>query len=124
MMRRRCRRALDEGLARMTWTTREEVSAAFACAPEQSADAVVALAQQVQQLQERVRELERRLNQDSRNSSKPPSRDGYGKPAPQSLRVKGGKPAGGQAGHRPEFWSIPTRSCCIGQRSGRIAVTG
>ena len=45
-------------------------------------------------------ELKEKLNQNSRNSSKPPSTDGYEKPAPKSLRKKSGKKAGGQTGHK------------------------
>src|ERR687893_443476 len=46
-----------------------------------------------------VAELEGRLAQDSRNSSKPPSSEGYGKPKPKSLRIPGQNPTGGQKGH-------------------------
>jgi hypothetical protein len=48
-------------------------------------------------LELRVAELEERLNQNSANSSKPPSSDGYTKPT--STRKKSGKKPGGQAGH-------------------------
>lgn len=64
------------------------------------------LQQQVQDLmtqmgvmQERIKQLEGRLAATSRNSSKPPSSDGYAKPAPKSLRLAGQKPTGGQKGH-------------------------
>lgn len=46
-----------------------------------------------------VEELQGRLAQNSRNSSKPPSSDGLNKPKPKSLRQKGEKPTGGQKGH-------------------------
>jgi transposase len=55
----------------------------------------------VVELRARIAELEARLNQSSRNSSKPPSSDGYSKPSPKkrSLRQRSGRKPGGQAGH-------------------------
>ncbi len=61
---------------------------------------VVALTAQVKALTAKVSELEGRLAQNSRNSSKPPSSDGYAKPNPKSLRKAGQKPTGGQKGHK------------------------
>lgn len=57
------------------------------------------LAAQVTALQAKVMELEARLAQNSRNSSKPPSSDGLNKPKPKSLRKAGQRPKGGQKGH-------------------------
>ena len=49
---------------------------------------------------EKIAELENRLNQNSTNSSKLPSSDGYAKPAPKSQRKKSGKKPGGQYKHK------------------------
>jgi transposase len=67
----------------------------------QGEDAVVALIQNMNQtiilLAERVKILEDRLSKNSKNSGKPPSTDGYSKPAPKSLRKRHQKKSGGQA---------------------------
>ena len=57
------------------------------------------LTPQMQALQERILQLEGRLALNSKNSSKPPSSDGYSKPTPKSLRTLGQNPNGGQKGH-------------------------
>lgn len=63
-------------------------------------DALIhALWAMVVKLEGRVKELEDRLALNSGNSSKPPSSDGLGKPAPKSLRPSGQRPNGGQRGH-------------------------
>ena len=66
-------------------------------------DAIVALVMQlqaqVQMLSEQVAVLQRQVNANSQNSSKPPSSDGYQKPPPKSLRTKSGRRSGGQKGH-------------------------
>jgi len=52
-----------------------------------------------QVLEGRVQSLEDQIAKNSRNSGKPPSSDGYDRPAPKSLRKRRHKKSGGQAGH-------------------------
>ena len=76
---------------------------------------------------ERIAELEARAGRNSRNSSKPPSSDGLGKPAPKprSLRKKTGRKPGGQDGHAgrtlrqvavPDHEVPHEPGCCAGCR--------
>lgn len=76
--------AQKDELIRMLWPLRQQVQDLMA---------------QMAVMQERIKQLEGRLALSSRNSSKPPSSDGLGKPAPKSLRLSGKKPNGGQQGH-------------------------
>ena len=84
-------------------------------------------AAQVAALASEVAELRARLGQNSRNSSKPPSSDGLGKPAPKSLRGKSGRKPGrpkGQPGATLEMTADPDvvvtpRACrCAGCGAG------
>ena len=77
----------------------------------------------VADLREQVAELAARVGQNSSNSSKPPSSDGLGKPAPKSLRQKTGRKPGrpkGQPGATMQLTDHPDRvvrhepSCCAG----------
>jgi uncharacterized coiled-coil protein SlyX len=52
------------------------------------------LREQVEQLRREVADLAARVKQNSKNSSRPPSSDGLGKPAPKSLRKPGGRRPG------------------------------
>jgi transposase len=54
----------------------------------------------IDQLTAEIQVLKDQLAKNSRNSGKPPSSDGLKKPKPQSLREKGKRASGGQAGHR------------------------
>ena len=79
--------------------TIEEIRAIY----RQGEDAVVALILELirmnKQLEARIQALEDQLAKNSSNSSKPPSSDGYSKPAPKSLRKRHGRKRGGQPGH-------------------------
>ena len=76
----------------VAWSSREEIIRACRKEPERVADFTLVLMAHID-------ELERRLSLTSRDSNKPPSSDGYPKPAPESLRGKSVRPSGGQPGH-------------------------
>ena len=70
---------------------------------DEFSEPLVDLAQQLQKQGDIIQELQARAAKNSRNSSKPPSSDGYGKQnRTTSLRPKGQKPNGGQPGHTGE----------------------
>lgn len=62
--------------------------------------------QLIAQLNQTIQELKEQLNKNSKNSSKPPSSDGFKKPAPKSLRKPSGKKAGGQNGHSGTYLAV------------------
>jgi hypothetical protein len=77
--------------------------------------------QTIQALTVRIEALENQLTKNSSNSGKPPSSDGYKKPAPRSLRQPSGKKSGGQPGHQgqaltmqadPEQVQVHGVACC------------
>jgi transposase len=66
----------------------------------------------VAELRAQVADLTARVKQNSKNSCKPPSSDGLGKPAPKSLRTKTGRKPGrpkGQPGATMELTDHPDR---------------
>jgi transposase len=81
-------------LAALVVSLRQELSDALAALKETRAD--------LERAREQIAELEARLAQTSRNSSRPPSSEGLGKPQPRqrSLRKKSGRKPGGQDGHK------------------------
>jgi len=83
---------------------------------------IESMAATMEGLRAEIAALRVQLGKNSKNSSKPPSSDGLGKPAPRSLRRKGGKP-GGRDGHRGQTLrqvSVPDvivrhePACCAG----------
>ena len=79
--------------------TRPEAEAIYDAGKETAVGGLLAMDARIDAQQERIRHLENQLAKDSSNSSKPPSSDGYKKPAPKSLRKKGTLKSGGQPGH-------------------------
>jgi transposase len=77
----------------------EAVVALIAALAENWVSVVQQQQQTIQALTVRIEALENQLAKNSSNSGKPPSSDGYKKPAPRSLRQASGKPSGGQSGH-------------------------
>jgi transposase len=70
---------------------------------------IAALKEIVAQQAARITELENRLNKNSKNSSKPPSSDGYRKPEPKSQRKPSGHSPGGQPGHKGHGLELPKK---------------
>ena len=64
------------------------------------------LTETISKQQEEITSLREQLNKNSKNSSKPPSSDGFNKPKPKSLRKPSGKNQGTQKGHKGSGFSI------------------
>ena len=89
---------------------------------DQGRSAVIALIQETLLVfAEHIKKLEDQLARNSNNSGKPPSSDGYEKPAPKSRRKRSGKKSGGQTGHTghtlqavaiPNVIVVHEVSCC------------
>ena len=84
---------------------------------------IAALRTELGRLQAQVADLAARVKASSKNSSRPPSQDGLGKPAPKSLRKKTGRGPGrptGQPGVTMELTGHPDHvirhepGCCAG----------
>jgi transposase len=60
---------------------------------------IVSMQEQMSTMAAEIQSLRDQLAKNSSNSGKPPSSDGYAKPRPKSLRVKGKRKSGGQPGH-------------------------
>ena len=66
--------------------------------------AINAQAQLIAQLNQTIQELKEQLNKNSQNSSRPPSSDGFKKPAPKSLRDHLAKRLAASADTRGHTW--------------------
>ena len=79
--------------------TPQEAEAIYDAGKETVVGVLLSMDARIRALEERVQFLEDPLAKNSRNSSKPPSSDGFKKPSPKSLRKKGKRKSGGQPGH-------------------------
>jgi transposase len=94
----------DEVLAALVASLRAELA--------ESQAALGRAAEELARAGERIAELEARLRQTPRNSSRPPSSEGLGKPSPRSLRKKTGRKPGGQDGHEGRTLAQAARPDC------------
>lgn len=85
-----------------------EMSSTVMSQNKERREQISSLGKSIEELQDIIRNLRSQLNQNSNNSSKPPSSDGYKKsPKKRSLRVSTGAKAGGQKGHNGAHLSVP-----------------
>ena len=77
---------------------REEILELCKSDPESIVTLIEKMDARITQLEVRITELESQIQQNSRNSSRPPSTDVFIKP--KSQRKKGERPVGGQKGHK------------------------
>jgi transposase len=78
--------------------SRDEIRAIYAQGEDAVIELVESLVARINALEERVEALENQQSKNSRNSSKPPSGDGFAKKT-KSLRQKSNRSSGGQPGH-------------------------
>jgi len=89
----------------------ESIIAAQAALIEKQSRIISELTIKIEQLEARIAELESQINQNSKNSSRPPSTDAFVKP--RSQRKNGGRPVGGQKdhpGHTLEMVDTPEKT--------------
>ena len=80
--------------------TRQEAEAIYDAGKETVVSVLLKMDAQIDELEARIIKLENQIAKNSRNSSKPPSTDGFNKPSPKSLRKKSKRKCGGQPGHK------------------------
>ena len=78
--------------------SKDEILACYAQGELAVITLVASLVQQINALEARIEVLENQKSKDSKNSSKPPSAEGFGKRT-KSLRTKSGRKSGGQKDH-------------------------
>lgn len=84
-----------------------EINSTVMSQNKEQREQISSLGKSIEDLQDIIRDLRSQLNQNSNNSSKPPSSDGYKKsPKKRSLRVSTGAKVGGQKGHKGANLSV------------------
>ena len=79
--------------------SREQILNLWHADPEAAVELILYLFKKNEEFEDRIKTLENQISKNSRNSSKPPSSDGF-KTQTKSLRKKGGRSVGGQKGRR------------------------
>ena len=90
-------RALKQAPQKLT-ISKDEILACYAQGEEAVIVLVESLVARINALEKRIEVLENQKSKDSKNSSKPPSGDGFAKRT-KSLRTKSGRKSGGQKNH-------------------------
>ena len=90
-------RALKQAPQKLT-ISKDEILACYAQGEEAVIALVESLVARINALEKRIEVLENQKSKDSKNSSKPPSGDGFAKRT-KSLRTKSGRKSGGQKDH-------------------------
>ncbi len=90
-------KALKQKAQKLT-ISKDEISACYAQGEEAVITLVESLVARINALEARIEVLENQKSKDSKNSSKPPSGDGFAKRT-KSLRTKSGRKSGGQKDH-------------------------
>ncbi len=90
-------RALKQAPQKLT-ISKDEILACYAQGEEAVIVLVESLVARINALEKRIEVLENQKSKDSKNSSKPPSGDGFAKRT-KSLRTKSGRKSGGQKDH-------------------------
>jgi transposase len=97
MRHRTDNRALKQAPQKLT-ISKDEIIACYAQGEEAVIVLVESLVARINALEKRIEVLENQKSKDSKNSSKPPSGDGFAKRT-KSLRTKSGRKSGGQKDH-------------------------
>ena len=85
---------------------KDQVIASLQAAISSLQNTISSMQTSMDEMNQVIAALKEQLKKNSNNSSKPPSSDGYRKPAPKSLRESSGKKQGGQKDHPGSYLSV------------------